>query len=103
MTDDDKQVSVEFEEKPEHPRSNLASMGIYIFSWTVLKEALLRDERPAATAISVSISFHTAMSNRQTGCLPMSTMAIGKMWELSGSYWEANMELVDMIPEFQSL
>ena len=32
---------VEFEEKPEHPKSNLASMGIYIFSWPVLKEALI--------------------------------------------------------------
>ena len=31
----------EFEEKPEHPSSNLASMGIYIFSWPVLKEALI--------------------------------------------------------------
>ena len=38
---------LEFEEKPEHPRSNLASMGIYIFSWPVLKEALikLRDQK----------------------------------------------------------
>ena len=40
IVDDDKRIS-EFEEKPEHPRSNLASMGIYIFSWKVLKEALL--------------------------------------------------------------
>ena len=39
ITDDDGKIT-EFEEKPEHPRSNLASMGIYIFSWPVLKEAL---------------------------------------------------------------
>ena len=40
ITDEKKQIT-EFEEKPENPRSNLASMGIYIFSWQVLKEALI--------------------------------------------------------------
>ena len=40
ITDDRKRIQ-EFEEKPEHPRSNMASMGIYIFSWKVLKEALV--------------------------------------------------------------
>ena len=40
IADDDKRINA-FEEKPVHPRSNLASMGIYIFSWPVLKEALL--------------------------------------------------------------
>ena len=41
ITDDTHRI-LEFEEKPEHPRSNLASMGIYIFSWPVLKEALIQ-------------------------------------------------------------
>ena len=40
ITDDDYKI-LEFEEKPEHPRSNLASMGIYIFKWELLKEALI--------------------------------------------------------------
>ena len=35
----------EFEEKPEHPRSNLASMGIYIFTWKKLRQALIDDEQ----------------------------------------------------------
>lgn len=34
---------VEFQEKPAHPTSNLASMGIYIFKWSVLRDALIRD------------------------------------------------------------
>ena len=38
----------EFEEKPENPSSNLASMGIYIFSWKVLKEALTYNEESAS-------------------------------------------------------
>lgn len=46
ITDDNNQIT-EFEEKPEHPRSNLASMGIYIFNWKTLKEALIaRSEQP---------------------------------------------------------
>src|SRR5699024_7833948 len=40
VTDDDGKIQ-KFEEKPENPSSNLASMGIYIFSWPVLREALL--------------------------------------------------------------
>ena len=41
ITDDNNQIT-EFEEKPEHPRSNLASMGIYIFSWPILRNALIQ-------------------------------------------------------------
>ena len=46
VTDETYRIT-EFEEKPEHPSSNLASMGIYIFSWPVLKEALyaLKDQQ----------------------------------------------------------
>ena len=41
ITDDNNRIT-EFEEKPDNPRSNLASMGIYIFSWPVLKDALIK-------------------------------------------------------------
>lgn len=41
ITDESNRIT-EFEEKPPVPRSNLASMGIYIFSWPVLKEALIK-------------------------------------------------------------
>ena len=41
MIADENHRITEFEEKPEHPRSNLASMGIYIFNWKTLKEALI--------------------------------------------------------------
>ena len=41
-TNEDMRV-IEFEEKPHNPKSNLASMGIYIFNWTILKEYLEMD------------------------------------------------------------
>lgn len=42
-TDEEKRI-VEFEEKPENAKSNLASMGIYIFNWKLLRQALIEDE-----------------------------------------------------------
>ena len=41
VTDEDNRIN-DFQEKPEHPKSNLASMGIYIFRWSILKEALIK-------------------------------------------------------------
>ena len=43
VTDDNDRIS-EFQEKPKDPKSNLASMGIYIFNWDVLKSYLIADE-----------------------------------------------------------
>ena len=43
VTDDDDRIT-EFQEKPKNPKSNLASMGIYIFNWDILKQYLIEDE-----------------------------------------------------------
>ncbi len=69
----------EFEEKPEHPRSNLASMGIYIFSWKALKESLtaLKDQ-PAVTSEN---TFCRTAATTENVCLRMSSTATGKMSE----------------------
>ena len=45
MNADENDKIYEFEEKPEHPKSNLASMGIYIFTWSNLRKALIEDEK----------------------------------------------------------
>ncbi|MCZ2971227.1 sugar phosphate nucleotidyltransferase, partial [Acinetobacter baumannii] len=45
MNTNEEMEIVEFEEKPQFPRSNLASMGIYIFNWSILKEYLEMDAR----------------------------------------------------------
>ena len=50
ITDEDKRIR-EFEEKPAHPRSNLASMGIYIFNWSVLKGHWLHCQNSQAVTL----------------------------------------------------
>jgi len=88
----------EFEEKPEHPRSNLASMGIYIFSWPVLKEALLALKNQSGLDFGKHIIPYCHDKNMR-----LFAYEFTGYWKDVGtlsSYWEANMELVDLIPDF---
>ncbi len=97
ITDDDGRIT-EFEEKPENPRSNLASMGIYIFSWKVLKEAL---ESQSGVA-QCDFGKHVIPYCHEKGQRIVSYEFSGYWKDVGtlGSYWEANMELIDIIPEF---
>lgn len=97
IADENKRIT-EFEEKPEHPRSNLASMGIYIFNWKTLREALI------AMADQPALDFgkHVIPYCHDKG-LPMYVYEFTGYWKDVGtlsSYWEANMELIDIVPEF---
>ena len=69
----------DFEEKPAEPRSNLASTGIYIFSWNVLKEALhaMKDQSGCDFA---SISFRI-VTREENVFSPMNLTVTGKMSE----------------------
>lgn len=97
VTDDESRIK-QFEEKPEHPSSNLASMGIYIFSWPVLKEALLKlKDQPACDFGKHIIPYCHEKGDR------LFAYEYNGYWKdvgTLGSYWEANMELIDIIPEF---
>lgn len=97
ITDETRRIT-DFEEKPEHPRSNLASMGIYIFNWKTLKEALLAmAEQPA-----LDFGKHVIPYCRDKGA-PLYAYEFNGYWKDVGtlhSYWEANMELIDIVPEF---
>lgn len=97
IADDDGVIS-EFEEKPANPRSNKASMGIYIFSWKVLREALiaLKDQPECDFGKHVIPYCH---GNGKKICA-YDFKGYWKDVGTLGSYWEANMELVDIIPEF---
>ena len=97
ITDDSNRIT-EFEEKPAHPRSNLASMGIYIFNWSVLRDALikLKDEPGCDFGKHVIPYCHTKGDR-------IFAYEYNGYWKdvgTLGSYWEANMELIDIIPEF---
>ena len=91
----------EFEEKPAKPKSTNASMGIYCFTWSVLREALLFDEDDPKSS-----------NDFGKNIIPMLLAAGHKMmaypfdgyWKDVGtidSLWEANMELLGKNPEFQ--
>ena len=97
ITDEDGRIT-EFQEKPPQPKSNLASMGIYIFSWPALKEALvaLKDE-PGCDFGKHIIPYCHEKNER------LFAYEYNGYWKdvgTLGSYWEANMVLIDIIPEF---
>lgn len=97
ITDDNNKIT-EFEEKPAHPRSNLASMGIYIFSWKVLKEALVQ----LSDVPGCDFGKHIIPYCHEGGKRIFAYEYNGYWKDVGtlGSYWEANMELIDIIPEF---
>ena len=88
----------EFEEKPEHPSSNLASMGIYIFSWPVLREALIALKNQNNCDFGKHILPYC--KNKDMRLFAYEYNGYWKDVGTLGSYWEANMELIDIIPEF---
>ena len=88
----------EFQEKPENPKSNLASMGIYIFNWKTLKQALVTlSEQP-----NCDFGKHVIPYCFEQGQSLVAYEYNGYWKDVGtlGSYWEANMELIDIIPDF---
>ena len=97
IADENKRIN-DFEEKPKNPRSNLASMGIYIFNWKTLKEALLTNK----DVPNLDFGMHIIPYVHAKGS-PMYAYEFRGYWKDVGtlsSYWEANMELIDLVPEF---
>ena len=89
----------EFEEKPKNPKSNLANMGIYIFNWPVLRDALERDSHIHPNS---DFGMHVLPMLLADGAR-MFAYPFGEYWMDVGtieSYWMANMDLVKTVPEF---
>ena len=98
-TNDDLQI-IEFLEKPEHPISTKASMGIYIFNWKVLKEYLIRDEENPESEKDFGKNIIPMLleDNRRIFAFPFAGY-----WKDVGtieSLWEANMDLIKRRDEF---
>ena len=95
MNTDETGHIVEFEEKPEHPKSNLASMGIYIFNWDILKKYLEEDE---ADPNSENDFGNNIIPNLLRDGRRMYAYHFNGYWKDVGtinSLWEANMEVLD--------
>lgn len=90
---------VEFEEKPQHPKNNLASMGIYIFSWKSLKEALMiTNSQNKNNDFGKHVIPYMLNNNYQ-----LYSYLFDGFWKDVGTlhaYWEANMELIKLVPDF---
>ena len=94
MNTEDGDKIYEFEEKPESPKSNLASMGIYIFTWDRLRDALIEDN-----SIHPDSDFgkHIIPKMLDEG-QPMYAWRFDGYWKdvgTIGSLWQANMEVLD--------
>ena len=100
MNVDEEGTITDFEEKPAEPKSNLASMGIYIFTYEVLKKYLEADERDPSSANDFGKNIiPTMLENGEK----MLSFRIEGYWKDVGtihSLWEANMDLVDQPPKF---
>ncbi|NLI90046.1 MAG: glucose-1-phosphate adenylyltransferase [Epulopiscium sp.] len=99
MNTDSNNRIVEFEEKPENPKSNLASMGIYIFNWETLREALIQSNELHENS-DFGKHIIPEMIDKK---MKVYSYVFNDYWKDVGTvdaYWQANMELTNTVPEF---
>lgn len=85
----------EFEEKPPQPKSNLASMGIYIFSWKKLRQYLITDETDDSSQNDFGKDILPAMLADGQKMVAYPFQGYWKDVGTIDSLWEANMDLLD--------
>ena len=95
MVTDDNDKITEFQEKPKEPKSNLASMGIYIFNWEILKKYLIEDENDPESENDFGKNIIPSLLRDKR---EMYAYRFSGYWKDVGtisSLWEANMEVLD--------
>ncbi len=95
LTADENNRIYKFSEKPKEPDSNLASMGIYIFSWPVLKEALLKDGEMEASDHDFGKNIIPMLLSEGKDLYAYTFSGYWKDVGTIDSYFETNMELLD--------
>ncbi len=99
MNTNEDMAITEFEEKPENPKNNLASMGIYIFKWHILRNYLEMDDRNAESSHDFGKDVIPLMLEEG---LKLYAYPFKGYWKDVGtvkSLWEANMDLLEEEPE----
>ena len=94
MNTDESGRIVEFEEKPEHPKSNLASMGIYIFTWKLLRKMLMADIKNPDSNHDFGKDIIPTMLNDGRTLYAYKFKGYWKDVGTIDSLWEANMDLL---------
>jgi glucose-1-phosphate adenylyltransferase len=90
----------DFEEKPANPKSTLASMGVYIFNWNVLKEYLEKDQNDENSNNDFGKNIIPSMLRDER---KMYAYRFDGYWKDVGTidaYWESNMDLISRVPQF---
>lgn len=100
MSSDEKGRIFEFEEKPKNPKSTLASMGVYIFTWEVLREYLMRDEQRQDSDHDFGKDIIPAMLSEGRRLYAYKFAGYWKDVGTIQAFWESNMDLVKRVPEF---
>ena len=95
MTADENNVITKFEEKPKEPKSNLASMGIYIFTWEKLRKYLIEDEADPLSTKDFGKNILPAMLGDGQKMVSYRFEGYWKDVGTIDSLWEANMDLLD--------
>ena len=101
MNTDSNMKITEFEEKPANPKNNLASMGVYIFSWEPLKKYLIDDENNPESSNDFGKNIIPEMLKNGLNLLAYRFDGYWKDVGTIYSLWEANMELLDEEPAFK--
>jgi glucose-1-phosphate adenylyltransferase len=99
MNTDDEDNIIEFEEKPKNPKNDLASMGIYIFNWKVLRHALINAEEDHANS-DFGKHIIPYCLNQKNKIVAYEFEGFWKDVGTLESYWQTNMELISLVPEF---
>ena len=94
MSVDDEDNITEFAEKPKQPKSNLASMGIYVFSWSKMREYLIADEHNPESENDFGKNIIPAMLANQEKLIAYRFAGYWKDVGTIDSLWDANMDML---------